>query len=73
MIRALFGYAWWMPFVPFMVAALLLHRRCWKSRQGRLRQSECLFLTLCAYVFGSHVFADYHLLVFMIPLIRRCS
>jgi hypothetical protein len=69
MIRAPLGYAWWMPFVPFIVAALLLVPTVLESRQGRLRQSECLFLTLCAYVFGSHVFADYHLLAFVIPLI----
>lgn len=69
MIRAPLGYAWWMPFVPFIVMALLLAPTVLESRQGRLRQSEVLFLTLCAYVFGSHVFADYHLLGFLIPLI----
>jgi len=69
MIRAPLGYAWWMPFVPFIIAALLLAPTVLESRQGRLRQSECLFLTLCTYVFGSHVFADYHLLAFIIPLI----
>jgi len=69
MIRAPFGYAWWMPFVPFIVMAALLAPTILESRAGRLRQSECLFLTFCAYVFGSHVFADYHLLGFMIPLI----
>jgi hypothetical protein len=69
MIRAPLGYAWWMPFVPFIIAALLLAPTVLESRQGRLRQSECLFLTLCAYVSGSHVFADYHLLAFIIPLI----
>lgn len=69
MLRAPFGYAWWMVFVPFCVAALLLAPTILESRQQRLRQSECLFLTLSAYVFGSHVFADYHLLAFIIPLI----
>jgi hypothetical protein len=69
MIRAPLGYAWWMPFIPFIVAALLLAPTILESRQGHLRQSECLFLALCAYVFGSHVFADYHLLGFIIPLI----
>ena len=69
MIRAPLGYAWWMPFVPFIVVALLLTPTILESRQGRLRQSECLFLALSAYVFGSHVFADYHLLGFIIPLI----
>jgi hypothetical protein len=69
MLRAPFGYAWWMPFVPFIVAALLLAPTVLESSAGRLRQSECLFLTLAAYVFGSHVFADYHLVAFIIPLI----
>jgi hypothetical protein len=69
MIRAPFGYAWWMPFIPFIVAALVLAPAILESRQGHLRQAECLFLALCAYVFGSHVFADYHLLGFIIPLI----
>ena len=69
MLRAPFGYAWWMPFVPLIVMALLLAPAILESRQGRLRQSECLFLALSAYVLGSHVFADYHLLGFIIPLI----
>jgi hypothetical protein len=69
MLRAPFGYAWWMPFVPVIVMALLLTPTILESRQGRLRQSECLFLALSAYVFGSHVFADYHLLGFIIPSI----
>lgn len=69
MIRAPLGYAWWMPFVPLIAAALLLAPTVLESRQGRLRQSECLFLTLCVYAFGSHVFADYHLVAFLIPLI----
>jgi hypothetical protein len=69
MIRAPLGYAWWMPFVPFIVMAVLLAPTILESRARRLRQSECLFLTFCAYVFGSYVFADYHLLGFIIPLI----
>ena len=69
MLRAPFGYAWWMPFVPFIFMALLLAPAILESRERRLRQSECLFLILSAYVFGSHVFADYHLLIFIIPLI----
>lgn len=73
MIRAPLGYAWWMPFVPFIVMAAVLAPTILESRAGRLRQSECLFLTFCAYVFGSHVFADYHLLGFMIPLIIVAS
>jgi hypothetical protein len=58
-----------MPFVPFIVMAVLLAPTILESRARRLRQSECLFLTFCAYVFGSYVFADYHLLGFIIPLI----
>jgi hypothetical protein len=69
MIRAPLGYAWWMPFVPIIVAALVLMPAILEAREQRLRQSEALFLTLSAYVFGSHVFADYHLLAFVIPLI----
>jgi len=69
MIRAPLGYAWWMPFVPIIAGAVLLAPAILESRARRLRQSECLFLTLTAYVFASHVFADYHLLAFVIPLI----
>ena len=69
MIRAPLGYAWWMPFIPFIVAAVLVAPVILESREGRLRQSEVIFLTLSAYVFGSHVFADYHLLAFIIPLV----
>jgi hypothetical protein len=69
MLRAPLGYAPWMVFTPFCVAALFFAPAILESRQGRLRQSECLFLVLAVYVFGSHVFADYHQLAFIIPLI----
>jgi hypothetical protein len=69
LLRAPLGYAPWMVFTPFCVAALFLAPAILESRQGRLRQSECLFLVLAVYVFGSHVFADYHLLAFIIPLV----
>ena len=69
MLRAPLGYAWWIPFVPFIAAAALLAPIILESREKRLRRSEVLFLTLSAYVLGSHVFADYHLLAFIIPLI----
>jgi hypothetical protein len=69
MMRAVLGYAGWMTIPPLCVAALVFAPAILESRAGRLRQSECLFLVLSAYVFGSHVFADYHLLAFIVPLI----
>jgi hypothetical protein len=69
MLRAPFGYARWMLAAPVVVGGTLLAAAIIESRQKRLRSSEALFLVLCAYVMGTHVFADYHLLVFIIPLI----
>lgn len=69
MFRAPLGYAAWMVYPPMILAAAILAPAILEVRDGRLRQSECLFLTLAGYVFASHVFADYHLLVFIIPLI----
>jgi hypothetical protein len=69
MLRAPFGYGAWMLAPPFFVGGLLLAAAILEARQGVLRPAECLFVTLCAYVLGSHVFADYHLLVFIIPLV----
>jgi hypothetical protein len=69
MLRALFGFGPWMYGPPLFVAGILLAPAIMESRQGRLRQSECLFLVLCAYALGSHIFADYHLLVFVVPLV----
>lgn len=69
MLRAPFGYARWMLAAPIIVGGALLAAAILESRQKRLRGSEALFLVLCAYVLGTHVFADYHLLVFIIPLI----
>lgn len=69
MLRAPLGYAPWIVFAPFIVAAVFLAPAVLESRSRRLRQSEFLFLVLCVYAFGSHVFADYHLLAFIIPLI----
>jgi hypothetical protein len=69
MLRAPFGLAPWMLAVPILTGGMLLAAAILESRQRRLRASEALFLVLCAYVFGTHVFTDYHLLVFIIPLI----
>lgn len=69
MLRAPFGYAPWMLAPPFLVGGLLLAAAILESRQGVVRPVECLFLTLSAYALGSHIFADYHLLAFMIPLV----
>jgi hypothetical protein len=69
MMRVSFGRAGWMTIPPFCVAASLLAPAILESRGRQLRQSEFVFLVLCAYVLGSPVFADYHLLVFVIPLI----
>ena len=69
MLRAPFGLAPWMLAAPILVGGMLLAAAILESRQGRLRASEAMFLALCAYVMGTHVFADYHLLVFIIPLI----
>jgi hypothetical protein len=69
MLRAPFGYGAWMLAPPFFVGGLLLAAAILEARQGALRPAECLFVTLCAYTLGSHVFADYHLLVFIIPLV----
>lgn len=69
MLRAPFGYEAWMLAPPFFVGGILLASAVLESRQGLLRPSECLFLALSAYTLGSHIFADYHLLVFIIPLV----
>jgi hypothetical protein len=69
MLRALFGYAPWMLAAPIIIGGMLLAAAILESRQKRLRSSEALFLVLCAYVLGTHVLADYHLLVFVVPLI----
>ncbi|MEA3058668.1 MAG: hypothetical protein QOE50_80 [Sphingomonadales bacterium] len=69
MLRGPIGYSPKLVFVPLCVGALLFVPAVLESRQNQLRSSEFLFLILCAYVLGSHVFADYHLLAFIIPLI----
>ena len=69
MLRAPFGLSPWMLAAPILVGGMLLVSAIVESRQQRLLASEAMFLVLCAYVMGTHVFADYHLLVFIIPLI----
>ena len=68
-LRALFGYHKWHFAPPLFIAGLLAAVAIIESRQGRLRASECVFLTLCAYALGTQIFANYHLLVFIIPLV----
>lgn len=69
LFRALFEFGSWMYVPPLIVGGILLAAAIFLSWQGRLRHSECIFLVASAYALGSHVFADYHLLVFVIPLV----
>lgn len=69
MLRAPLPYGPWMLAPPFFVGGILLAAAILESRQGVLRTSEGLFVALSAYTLGSHIFADYHLLVFIIPLV----
>lgn len=68
-LRAMFGYHQWHFAPPIFIALFLFAVTVLESRAGRLRASECLFLVLCAYTLGTQIFADYHLLVFIIPLV----
>lgn len=68
-LKLLFGYARWeeaaglAACAAVMIAALT----CWMLR--RIGRAELVFLVAAAYCVGSTVIADYHLLVFLAPLI----
>jgi hypothetical protein len=68
-LRAMFGYHQWHFAPPVFVALYVFAVAVLESRAGRVRASECLFLVLCAYTLGTQIFANYHLLVFIIPLV----
>jgi hypothetical protein len=67
--RASFGFKVWTLLAPLAVASLLFALALICSRRRLMRPSEYLFLILCTYALGSQIFADYHLLVFIIPLV----
>jgi hypothetical protein len=69
MLRALFGYGPLTYSLPIFVAAALFAATIIGSWRGLLNSPELLFLVLAAYALGSQVFADYHLLVFIVPLV----
>jgi hypothetical protein len=68
MLRALFGYGPLTYSLPIFVAAALFAAAIIGSWRGLLRVPGLLFLVLATYALGSQAFADYHLLVFIIPL-----
>ena len=68
MLRALFGYGQLTFSLPIFVAAALFAATIIGSWRGLLQVPELVFLVLAVYVLGSQAFADYHLLVFIVPL-----
>ncbi len=67
-LRAVFGYGPLTYSLPIFVAAALFAATIIGSWRGLLRVPEVLYLVLATYALGSQAFADYHLLVFIIPL-----
>lgn len=68
-LRALFGYGPLTYSLPIFVAAALFAVTIIGSWRGLVRAPELLFLVLATYALGSQAFADYHLLVFIVPLV----
>jgi hypothetical protein len=55
--------------LPIEFAVFLLCASAWLRWKSRLSGSSFIFLVISAYALGSQVFADYHLLIFFVPLI----
>lgn len=52
-----------------MPAAVIALAAIWLHWRGRVSPSAFLFLIAAAYALGSTIFADYHLLIFLLPLL----
>jgi hypothetical protein len=66
-LKLAFGLRAWMEGAGMMTGALIAAAAVVLSSGGRLRPSALLFLTCAAYVLGSTVIADYHLLPLLLP------
>ena len=67
-LKATFGYSavtYWLPPIITAVTVILLAVSC---RRTRMPQSHVAFVLASLYCIGAQVFADYHLMVFVVPL-----
>ncbi|MFC7536566.1 hypothetical protein ACFQPG_04210 [Sphingomonas sp. GCM10030256] len=68
-LLAMYGPQEWTRIVPLLVGAALFGAVLLAARRRRLPDSALLFVVLAVYATTSQVFADYHLLVFLIPVV----
>jgi hypothetical protein len=72
-LRALFGFQPWAYTVPLYVALGMFLATCMLAWRNALPDVALIFLTLSAYALGSQVFGDYHLIVFLIPVVMLAA
>ena len=68
-LKLLFGYRPGLDTLAMVPAALIALATAAMAWRQALRPSSLLFLTAAAYALGSTIFADYHLLPFLLPLL----
>jgi hypothetical protein len=69
----LFGFQPWAYTVPLYVALGMFLATCMLAWRNALPDVALIFLTLSAYALGSQVFGDYHLIVFLIPVVMLAA
>ena len=67
-VKFFIGYRFALDLATLLPSIAILLAATWRWMSGSLRDSAMLFLVAAAYCLGSSVIADYHLLVFIIPL-----
>lgn len=68
-LKILFGYSKFIEIVPLALACLIIIFGTIQFHTKKISKISYIFILCASYVYGSAVFADYHLLIFITPLI----
>ena len=68
-LKSLFGYGKFIEIVPLVLACLIIIFGTIQFHTNKISKSSYIFILCASYVYGSAVFADYHLLILFTPLI----
>ena len=73
LLKILFHYSWFLEFIGLVSGILILGIAVLGYIKRLLDSTSLIFILCVAYMCGTSTFADYHLLIFMLPVTIICS
>jgi hypothetical protein len=73
LMKFLFNYSWFLEFIGLFSGFLILVIAVLGYLKKLIDSTSFIFILCASYMCGTSVFADYHLLIFMLPIVIICS